>query len=102
MATEKDEVFKEDIKEASDFKFSKKVAVVFDDMVNRSVPFYEEMQRMMAEIAADHALPGTNVYDLGCSTGNTLIHMNNAVDESISFIGIDDSDRAFIAECRVL
>ena len=95
----KDEVFKDEIKKASDFKFNAKVAGVFDDMVNRSVPFYEEIQRMMGEIAADHALPGTSVYDLGCSTGTTMIYMNEQVDPSISFVGIDDS-KEMLAKCR--
>jgi len=27
---------------------------------------------MIAEMAADFAVEGTNIYDLGCSTGNTL------------------------------
>ncbi len=86
-----DKIFAEDIKNASDFKFSKKVATVFDDMVNRSVPFYQEIQRMVSEIAADHALPGTDVYDLGCSTGTTMIYMNEQVDQSIRFVGVDDA-----------
>jgi tRNA (cmo5U34)-methyltransferase len=45
------------------------VAKVFDDMVNRSVPFYGEMQRMIAELAADHAKEGSDVYDLGLFNG---------------------------------
>lgn len=95
----KDEVFKDEIRKASDFKFGEKVARVFDDMVNRSVPFYEEMQRMIGEIAADHAKEGTNVYDLGCSTGTTMIYMNEQVDPSIRFVGIDDSPD-MLAKCR--
>lgn len=87
----KDEVFREEIQQASDFKFGENVARVFDDMVNRSVPFYGEIQRMMAELAADHARKETNVYDLGCSTGTTMIGMNTMVDPEIRFIGVDDS-----------
>ena len=96
---ERDEVFREKYSKPSDFKFSSKVAGVFDDMVNRSVPYYEEMQRMVAELAADHAIQGTKIYDLGCSTGNTLIHMDQSVDESIPFTGIDDS-RDMLDKCR--
>jgi tRNA (cmo5U34)-methyltransferase len=88
---ERDEVFREKYSKPSDFKFSSKVAGVFDDMVNRSVPFYEEMQRMVAELAADHVLEGTSVYDLGCSTGTTLLHMNETVAPGIKFVGVDDS-----------
>ncbi|MGZ8189374.1 MAG: carboxy-S-adenosyl-L-methionine synthase CmoA [Methylosarcina sp.] len=87
----KDQVFKEQTQKAADFKFGTEVANVFDDMVNRSVPFYGEMQRMMAEQAADYATPGTDVYDLGCSTGTTLIGMNTSIAEDIRFIGIDES-----------
>src|SRR5215510_13371943 len=94
----KDEVFKDKIK-ASDFKFSSKVANVFDDMVTRSVPFYIEMQRMIGELAADHVQENTNVYDLGCSTGTTMIVLNETIPPSISFVGIDDS-KAMLDKCR--
>jgi len=87
----KDEVFKEIYQKPVDFKFSSKVAGVFDDMVNRSVPFYEEMQRMVAELAADHCIDNTKIYDLGCSTGTTLIHMDQTVPGHIAFVGVDDS-----------
>ena len=60
-------------------------------MVNRSVPYYGEMQRMMAELAADHAREGSDVYDLGCSTGTTMVGMNTLVNPGIRFVGIDDS-----------
>jgi tRNA (cmo5U34)-methyltransferase len=66
---DRDEVFREKYNKPSDFKFSSKVAGVFDDMVNRSVPYYEEMQRMASELAADHATKDSKIYDLGCSTG---------------------------------
>ncbi|HYF30352.1 MAG TPA: carboxy-S-adenosyl-L-methionine synthase CmoA [Chitinophagaceae bacterium] len=88
---QKDEVFKQTLSRTSDFKFSSKVAGVFDDMVVRSVPFYEEMQRMMGEIAADHYQDNSNIYDLGCATGATMICMNESIPEHIRFIGIDDS-----------
>jgi tRNA (cmo5U34)-methyltransferase len=86
-----DKVFSEEIKKASDFKFGTTVVNVFDDMVNRSVPYYGEMQRMIAELAADHAQDGSYVYDLGCSTGTTMIGMNTTVPENIEFVGVDDS-----------
>jgi len=96
---ERDEVFREKYSKPSDFKFSSKVAGVFDDMVNRSVPYYEEMQRMISELAADHAVKDTNIYDLGCSTGTTMIHMDQLVDESIPFVGVDDS-KDMLDKCR--
>lgn len=95
----KDQVFREEIEKASDFKFGANVARVFDDMVNRSVPYYGEIQRMMAELAADHASEGSFVYDLGCSTGTTMIGMDTMVDPNIKFIGIDDSQE-MLDKCK--
>lgn len=54
------------------FDFGKETAEVFDDMLDRSVPFYSEIQRMIGEICADFAVGGTNLYDIGCSTGTTF------------------------------
>ncbi len=89
----KDEVFKEPITQLTDFKFDKKVVTVFDDMVTRSVPFYLEIQRMIAELASEYASEGTVVYDLGCSTGTTMINMDARISHTIKFIGIDDSSQ---------
>lgn len=84
---------------ASDFKFGQTVVSVFDDMVVRSVPFYLEIQRMMTELAADFALPGTNVYDLGCSTGTTLINLDKVLAPDVNFIGIDESEE-MLKKCK--
>ncbi len=92
----KDIVFRNPQKPAYDFKFNKEVATVFDDMVVRSVPFYEEMQRMIAELTKDFAVTGTNVYDLGCSTGTTMINLDKILSEDIGFVGIDNSDEMLI------
>ncbi|HTE23612.1 carboxy-S-adenosyl-L-methionine synthase CmoA [Flavitalea sp.] len=95
----KDEVFREKYSTSSDFKFTGKVAGVFDDMVNRSVPFYQEIQRMVAEMAATYAGDNMNVYDLGCSTGTTMIQMDKMISGNSRFVGIDDSD-AMLEKCR--
>jgi len=74
-----------------DFKFDGKTAAVFDDMVSRSVPFYEEIQRMTCELSAEFAQPGTSLYDLGCATGTTFLMLDDKVDPSVRFVGIDNS-----------
>lgn len=99
MSAPQDEVFKEPLKKVEDFSFNKTVVKVFDNMVTRSVPFYLEMQRMMTEIAKDFATPGSNVYDLGCSTGTTLINLHEVLPQDIKFIGFDNSEE-MIAQCK--
>ena len=89
-AASQDKIFDQE-REARDFEFREEVVAVFDDMVNRSVPFYGEIQRMLAELVRDFAVPGSNVYDLGCATGNTLLAMDPFLDPGVGFVGVDDS-----------
>lgn len=93
-----DKVFSEKLEKLPDFEFNTKVAGVFDDMVSRSVPFYHEMQRMVSELAGYHAQSETKVYDLGCSTGTSMLLMDKTIQEGIKFIGVDDSEE-MIAKC---
>lgn len=94
----KDKVFSKK-QQAEDFKFGEKVVSVFDDMVTRSVPYYVEMQRMMGEQIKDFAQPNTNVYDLGCSTGTTLINVDQYLDDSVKFVGLDNS-KEMLVKCE--
>ncbi len=87
----KDNVFREP-QPITDFDFGERVARVFDDMLDRSVPFYQEIQRMITEMAQDFAVPGTNIYDLGCSTGNTLVNLDEVVPSDVRFVGVDYSE----------
>lgn len=87
----KDELFRHERGLIPDFDFSEKTAEVFDDMLARSVPHYEEIQRMMGEIAADFVTPGTCVYDLGCSTCRSFMQLEHLVPEDVTFIGLDNS-----------
>jgi len=74
----------------TDFAFDAETTAVFDDMLHRSVPFYEEIQRMIAELANDFAVDGSNVYDLGCATGATLLRLAE-IERDVTLVGIDSS-----------
>ncbi len=87
----KDELFKNPQDFIAVFDFGQETAAVFDDMLERSVPFYAEIQRMMGEIAADFAVAGTRLYDLGCSTGTTLLWLDRMVAPEVAFVGVDAS-----------
>lgn len=91
LDSEPDRLFSEKVQREGDFRFDDKTAQVFDDMVERSVPFYGELQRMTTEIAADFAVPGGNLYDFGCATGTTLIALDRTVDPGVRFVGLDNS-----------
>ena len=67
---------------------------MFDDMLERSVPFYKECQQMVVDLALHFAQKGSAVYDLGCSTGTMLKHLVRAIPEKqkIRFVGLDNSE----------
>ena len=73
-----------------DFSFNHETAGVFEDMLGRSVPFYAEIQRMIRELAGDFAADGTNVYDLGCSAGTTLVALDD-LPQQVHLVGVDAS-----------
>ncbi|MEX0738282.1 MAG: carboxy-S-adenosyl-L-methionine synthase CmoA [Pseudohongiella sp.] len=59
----------------SDFVFDEKVAAVFTDMINRSVPGYATILSMIGVLSARYCTPGSNMYDLGCSLGGASLAM---------------------------
>lgn len=75
----------------TDFAFNAATVAVFDDMVDRSVPYYQEIQRMACELAAEFSTGGGAIYDLGCSTGTTLAALDRLVEPGIPFVGVDNS-----------
>ncbi|HZF28825.1 MAG TPA: carboxy-S-adenosyl-L-methionine synthase CmoA [Gammaproteobacteria bacterium] len=98
-AVPEDKVFQEPLDRIADFKFNETVAAVFDDMVSRSVPSYGDIQRMLVELGAYFATEGSNVYDLGCSTGTTLALLQQALPVRSNLIGIDSSAE-MLQKCR--
>ena len=99
-AVEADRVFSRPMGDVADFRFNGQVATVFDDMVSRSVPFYAEIQRMITEIAADYAVPGTRVYDFGCATGTTFEALDPVLPAGVELVGLDSSHE-MLDRCRV-
>jgi tRNA (cmo5U34)-methyltransferase len=87
-----------------DFSFGTETAAVFDDMLDRSVPFYDEIQRMLGELAADFAAQGSSIYDLGCSTASSFLAIGAHLtpDAEIEFVGLDSSaDMLAIADRKL-
>jgi len=54
---------------------------------------------MIAELGRDFAQADSNLYDLGCSTGTSLLLLDKTVDPSVTFIGIDDSEE-MLGKCE--
>ncbi|MAO40498.1 MAG: carboxy-S-adenosyl-L-methionine synthase CmoA [Pseudohongiella sp.] len=77
----------------SDFVFDEKVASVFTDMINRSVPGYATILSMIGVLAARYCRPGTRIYDLGCSLGGASLAMAHQLEhKDYELLAIDNSE----------
>ena len=84
-----DKVFTKPI--SKQFEFDDEVASVFDDMLERSIPFYKEVITLTCELICSHLKSGGKVVDLGCSTANTLLSLYKRSDKHYSLLGVDNS-----------
>ncbi len=86
----KDKVFTEAIEKK--FEFDQAVASVFDDMLDRSIPFYNEVQRLVIDIILAEQGDGKTVLDLGSSTAQFLLELNAGMTTDMKLVGIDNSE----------
>ncbi len=93
----KDKVF--DTPVEKQFEFDQKVAAVFDDMLDRSIPFYRQNMYLICEYLAKTLPQDAAVLDLGCSTANMLLALHSRCAQNLNLCGIDDSE-AMIEKAR--
>lgn len=84
-----DKVFNKPI--TKQFEFDDEVAAVFDDMLQRSVPFYRESQALTRRFALNTMKPGGTLYDLGCSTASLLLEIERGLKHEARLVGIDNA-----------
>ncbi|MGI6656976.1 MAG: carboxy-S-adenosyl-L-methionine synthase CmoA [Desulfobulbus sp.] len=83
-----------------DFTFNAKVAEVFDDMLDRSIPFYRTVIDATAHILAARLPHEATICDLGCSTGTTLLTLSGQLTgRDFRYIGLDNAP-AMLAKAR--
>jgi tRNA (cmo5U34)-methyltransferase len=74
------------------FEFDESVASVFDDMLQRSVPYYLEAQELSIYYICNLLDDKSVVVDLGCSTASTLIMLSKKCNKTFKLVGIDSSE----------
>jgi len=85
----KDKVFTEKI--SKKFEFDEAVASVFDDMLSRSVPFYDEVRKLVISLILAEQKEGLKVLDLGASTAKFLLDLHSKMSVPLQLKGIDNS-----------
>ncbi|RYU71241.1 carboxy-S-adenosyl-L-methionine synthase CmoA [Aliivibrio finisterrensis] len=97
-----DTIFSAPIDKIGDFTFDERVAEVFPDMIQRSIPGYSNIISAIGMLAERYAKPHSNVYDLGCSLGAATLSMRRHINqEGCQIIGVDNSS-AMVERCRLL
>lgn len=101
MSDLEDNLFKTPLSSAGGFRFDEKVALVFPDMIRRSVPGYGHIIGSSGLIAKRYAKANTVIYDLGCSLGATTLAIAGEVETpGCRIIAVDNSE-AMLAQARM-
>jgi len=85
----KDQVFSQPIEKK--FEFDQTVASVFDDMLARSVPFYDEVRHLIISLILAEQTEGKKILDLGASTAKFLLDLHARMQSNMQLKGIDNS-----------
>lgn len=96
----RDTLFSAPIAKLGDWTFDERVAEVFPDMIQRSVPGYSNIITMISMLAQRVVQPRSQIYDLGCSLGAaTLAIRRNLSIPDCRIIAVDNSP-AMVERCR--
>ncbi|MGP4123421.1 MAG: carboxy-S-adenosyl-L-methionine synthase CmoA [Sodalis sp. (in: enterobacteria)] len=98
--TYSDDLFSVPIDSLGDWTFDDRVAEVFPDMIQRSIPGYSNIISMIGMLAGRFARAGTQIYDLGCALGAATLAMQRNIDRADCLIIAVDNSPAMIARCR--
>jgi tRNA (cmo5U34)-methyltransferase len=88
----KDRLYGEAHEVIADFVFDERVADVFPDMIQRSVPGYGTIVNMIGTLAAQRVQRDSLCYDLGCSLGAAALAISRgAQGKACRIIAVDNS-----------
>ena len=76
------------------WRFDNNVANNFDTHVEQSIPHYIDLQNYLVQLSEWYLKDQSLVYDLGCSTGETIKKiLDLKITSNFKIIGIDNSAR---------
>lgn len=100
MDIKKDQLFSTPIEKLGDWTFDEKVAEVFPDMVQRSVPGYSNIISMIGMLAERFVQPNSAVYDLGCSLGAATLSIRRNINHANCRIIAVDNSEPMVERCK--
>lgn len=81
------------------WEFDDEVTECFDDMLERSIPEYETMRKLVFEIGTKFIKIGTDIVDIGCSNGNAIAPFFSKYGLDNSFYMLDTS-KPMLQKCK--
>ena len=75
----RDRIYRNPEQPPAEFVFDRRVAQVFPDMIQRSVPGYATVINMLGVLAGEYVQPDSVVYDLGCSLGACALALAGSI-----------------------
>jgi tRNA (cmo5U34)-methyltransferase len=97
---EKDRLYADPHEVVADFVFDERVAAVFPDMIQRSVPGYGTIINMIGTLASRCVGPDPRCYDLGCSLGAAALAMHRGLASHNRPIVAVDNSPAMLDQAR--
>ena len=92
---------RDEIIPGKEWSFNEDVANVFDDMLGRSIPGYENMRDTVIKMISPIITNGGHILDLGCSHGEMIAKLIKDLGSSmyVNYVGIDSST-AMVSKAR--
>lgn len=87
------------VKDGSKWEFNEEVTAVFDNMLERSIPDYSNMRKLVQKIGFNFVQIGSAIVDIGCSNGNAIEPFYRKYGFDCDFMLLDVSD-PMLKECR--
>lgn len=92
---------RDEIIPGQEWSFNEEVANVFDDMLARSIPGYENMRDTVVKMISPVITNGGHILDLGCSHGEMIAKLIKDFGSSlyVNYVGVDSST-AMVSKAR--
>lgn len=79
------------VKDGKKWEFDDEVAKCFDDMLQRSIPNYDDMRTLVYNIGKHFVKENTSIIDIGCSNGNAILPFVKSFTNHAVCIDVSDS-----------
>lgn len=87
------------VRDGDKWEFNEEVAACFDNMLERSIPQYELMRKLVAAIGFKYVQLGSAVVDIGCSNGGAIRPFVTTFGGDIDYLLLDVSE-PMLEKCR--